>query len=142
VDEPIACTLDRGAYRARLRGLAAFAQRALQSRERSGERERLTFDGSRETERELREIVAAEAQCCPFLRMDISRVDDRLVLEIAAPSEARPIVEALFASGSGPAGTYFEPGPRHGTRSACCRHATDDMDVLAPRLLWLRLRRV
>lgn len=93
----IACTLTPGQYQARTGRLAALAARALRTREHTDDGERLTFDGADEIERELREVIAAEASCCAFLRMDLRRSGDRLVLDVAAPEDARPIVQALFA---------------------------------------------
>jgi hypothetical protein len=48
---------------------------------------RLTFEASAETERELREIVAAEARCCAFLRMDLRLAEDVLVFDVTSPTE-------------------------------------------------------
>ena len=95
--EPIACTLAPGRYDARTAELAALADRALHSRERTPEGERLVFAHTARTERELRAVIAAEARCCPFLRMRLARADGGLVLDVAGPPEARPIIAALFA---------------------------------------------
>ena len=47
---------------------------------------------------ELTRLVVAEQRCCQFLRFAIT-VDTRgLGLEISAPDDARPIVEALFGA--------------------------------------------
>ena len=59
--------------------------------------ERLAFADDEAVERELRAVIAAEARCCPFLEMDLRRGDDRLVLDIAAPRDARPLIAQLFA---------------------------------------------
>ena len=96
-DLPIACTLTPAQYQDRTADLSALASRALRSRERTAEGERLTFAHSAEVERELGAAVAAEASCCAFLRMDLRRHDDRLILEIAGPREARPVIAELFA---------------------------------------------
>lgn len=98
MDQPIACTLTSGAYRDRVDELAALAARALRSREPTADGERLTFDGSASTERDLRAAVAAEASCCAFLRMDLQRRGERLVLDVAGPEDARPIIAQLFAA--------------------------------------------
>jgi hypothetical protein len=97
MEQPIACTLSPGQYKDRTSDLAALAARALRSREPTPDGERLTFEDSAETERELRAAIAAEAGCCAFLRMDLQRADDRLVLDIAGPRDARPIIAELFA---------------------------------------------
>ena len=73
MEQPIACTLTRGAYRDRTAELAGLAARALRSREQTAEGERLVFTDSPDTERELRAAIAAESSCCAFLRMDLTR---------------------------------------------------------------------
>ena len=97
MEQPIACTLTPDEHRQRTGDLAALAARALHSRERTADGERLIFADSGDTERELRAAVDAEARCCPFLRMDLRRGADGLVLEIAGPEDARAVIEELFA---------------------------------------------
>jgi hypothetical protein len=97
MEPPIACTLSPAEYRNRTGELAALAARALRSRDRTAGGERLVFEDSPETERELRAAVAAESRCCAFLRMDLRRADEGLVLDIAGPKDARPIIAELFA---------------------------------------------
>jgi MerR family transcriptional regulator, copper efflux regulator len=94
MDQPIACTLSPRAYRDRAEELSALARRALQHRIDHGIR--LTFDTGEVTYDRLRGIVAAEAECCPFLTMRISRAPDVLHLEITGPDEAGPIIAELF----------------------------------------------
>ena len=94
---PIACTLTAGEYAGRTRELAGLAARALRSRAPTADGERLRFTDTPETEQELRAVIAAESRCCAFLRMDLQRGDDGLVLDVAGPQEARPIIAELFA---------------------------------------------
>jgi hypothetical protein len=100
MDPPIACTLTPGERRDRTGELAALAARALRSRERTPEGERLVFADSPATERALRAAIAAEASCCSFLRMALTRAGDGLVLDIAGPEDARPVIAELFAYAS------------------------------------------
>jgi hypothetical protein len=97
MDQPIACSLSAAEYRGRTDDLAALAARSLRSREHTADGERLTFTDSPDTEGELRSVIAAEASCCAFLRMDLGRQADGLVLDIAEPRDARPIIAELFA---------------------------------------------
>jgi hypothetical protein len=97
MDEPIACTLSAADYAARTQNSRELARRALRSRQSIPEGTRLTFRSGADTERQLREIVAAEARCCAFLRMDLRRADDALVLDVTGPVEAEPIIAELFA---------------------------------------------
>ena len=83
------CTLTPAQYTKRTDELAALAARALQSRERTVTGERLRFTDTPEIERELRAAIAAEAECCAFLRLDLRRDDDGLVLDISGPEDAR-----------------------------------------------------
>jgi hypothetical protein len=103
MEPPIACTLSPGDYRHRTAHLAALAARSLRSRERTPEGERLCFTGDSDTERELRVAIAAESNCCAFLRMDLQRADEGLVLDIAGPADARPIIAELFVQSAVPA---------------------------------------
>jgi hypothetical protein len=96
-EAPIACTLTPGAYKDRTGELAALAARALRARERTTEGEQLTFTDTAETERELRAVIAAESSCCAFLRMELNRTGEGLVLDIAGPPDARPVIAELFA---------------------------------------------
>lgn len=97
MDEPIACTLSPGSHRDRIGELTALAARALRSREPTPEGERLIFTDSAEIERELRAAIAAESRCCAFLRMELVRADDGLVLDVAGPPQARRVIAELFA---------------------------------------------
>jgi hypothetical protein len=97
MDQPIACTLTAAEYRGRTEDLSALAQRALRGREQTAHGERLMFVGDEDTERDLRAAIAAEASCCAFLRMELRRTEDGLVLDVAGPPDARPIIAALFA---------------------------------------------
>jgi hypothetical protein len=97
MEQPIACTLSRGQYDDRAGELAALAARALRSREQTADGERLVFTGGADTERELRAVIAAESRCCAFLRIDLRRAGEGLVLDIAGPPDARPIIAGLFA---------------------------------------------
>jgi hypothetical protein len=97
MDQPIACTLSTDQYTGRTRELAALTAHALRGREPLPGGARLHFAADAETEQELRQLVAAEAQCCAFLRMDVRRTDDTLILEITGPAEAESIIGELFA---------------------------------------------
>jgi hypothetical protein len=97
MDQPIARTLAPGAYQDRSTELAGLAAGALRSREPTAEGQRLVFTDSPDTERELRAAIAAESSCCAFLRMHLRRADEGLVLDIAGPQGARPIIAELFA---------------------------------------------
>lgn len=100
MDSPIACTLGTRDYAAHVDALSALAAEALRSREPTPRGERLVF--ALDAERRLRDVIAAEAACCPFLRLDLRRRRDALVLEISGPEDARPVIAALFRRDPGP----------------------------------------
>lgn len=91
----IACTLSAAETVARRADTAELARRALRARRPVPGGALLTF--APDAECELRDIVAAEAQCCAFLYLDLRRAGDALELEITGPDEAGPILDALFA---------------------------------------------
>jgi hypothetical protein len=97
MDQPIACTLIAADYADRTQDTTELARRSLRSRQPIPDGIRLTFEASADTERELRELVAAEARCCAFLRMDLRPGEDALILDITGPAEAEPIIAELFA---------------------------------------------
>src|SRR3954468_4272525 len=97
MDQSIACSLSAAEHRGRTDELAAIAARCLRSRERTADGERFTFADGPDVEADLRSVIAAETRCCAFLRMDLRRQADGLVLDIEGPRDARPIMAELFA---------------------------------------------
>ena len=90
----IACSLTAADHRQRLADLDELRHDALLNRTSIPGGKRLTFAA---TARERVEAaIAAEAECCPFLTMDVHVADDRLVLDVTGPEEAAPIIEALL----------------------------------------------
>ena len=92
---PIACTLSAAALSARLAEMNRLGRDALLSVDGAGT---LRFRADTETRARLEAIVAAEAECCPFLDMDVREEDGALVLEIRAPQEAEPVVADLVSA--------------------------------------------
>ncbi len=90
----IACTLDA----------VEAAERVEQARELVAESlidSALTDDGAAMrfrsgAEGALNALIAAESQCCGFLRFDLRRKDGALSLTVDGPAEARPIILELF----------------------------------------------
>jgi hypothetical protein len=73
-DHPIACTLSPEDAPARLALIESILTEALSVRVR--------LHDTSETERRTRELIAAEEKCCPFLRFDLRREPDALVVDI------------------------------------------------------------
>jgi MerR family transcriptional regulator, copper efflux regulator len=94
MDQPIACILTPAAYRERTQTVERIARSGLRARLSIDGGTRLTFDAG--AENALRELIAAEAECCPFLRMTLTRSGDALTLEVTGPEDAQPIIAELF----------------------------------------------
>jgi hypothetical protein len=82
---PIACTLSPADYAERVGQLADLGGRALRSRVPLPDGVRLRFDPGATSADELRAVVAAERECCPFLRLEVREDADVLELDIAGP---------------------------------------------------------
>jgi hypothetical protein len=86
----MACSLQAPALAERLRAMEALGRAALLASEQSGACAVLRFaPGVRDT---LEDIVAAEAECCPFLVMTLSDEPDVLVLTVEAPADAEALL--------------------------------------------------
>jgi hypothetical protein len=96
-DVPIACRLTSAELRARRTQTAELAGRALRARRPTAHGEVLEFSPEPGAEAALAGVVAAEAECCPFLSLELRRTGESLELTITGPPDARPIVAALFA---------------------------------------------
>lgn len=96
-DIPIACTLTPDGMTARLALIDALAADGLLDRTPTDTGLRVRLRDTPEVERRTRELVAAESKCCAFLNFELDRDDGALVLDIAGPADARPMIEMLFA---------------------------------------------
>ena len=97
MDQPIACTLSAASTTTGPPSCAALAARALRSRERTPDGERLVFAAAAADERELRAVIEAEASCCAFLRWTCTASSAASCSTSPAPQDARPIIAELFA---------------------------------------------
>ena len=97
MEHPIACSLSPAGYRQRTDELTALAARALRLRVQTDGGQRLVFSDSAETEHDLRAVIAAEATCCGFLKMNLTRTAHGLELDITGPQDAQGVLAELFA---------------------------------------------
>ena len=97
MNKPIACTLTADDYASRRDDITRITRDALRSREPIDGGARLTFAASDQTETDLRAVIAAEGDCCSFLRFELDRVADVLRLDVTGPADAQPIIAELFA---------------------------------------------
>lgn len=101
--KPIACSLGESDLQARLTEIAEVGAASLVGRGEEGGRHTLRFRPDPGTRRRLQEIVAAEAECCSFLALDLAEGDGELILTLAALAPGQPIADEMaiaFAGGS------------------------------------------
>lgn len=92
---PIACTLDESGLRQRLDEIAALGAESLLGHEEREKGHVLRFRNDESTRRRLERIVAAEAECCPFLELEINERGSALLLALSAPLEGRATADEL-----------------------------------------------
>src|SRR4051812_15849153 len=92
---PIACALSAGDLNDRLAEIADLGREALREAELAGLRAELRFVRAPGIPQRLARIVAAESECCAFLTMTVREDGDAMVLTIAAPEGAEPVLEEL-----------------------------------------------
>jgi hypothetical protein len=93
-DLPIACFLDAAGLRARESELARLGRSLISVSRPRGAPVVLQFTADEETRNRLNRIVAAEAECCPFLDMTV-REGETLELTIDGPDDAAPVITGL-----------------------------------------------
>ena len=99
-DMPIACTLSPDRLPERLAFIEALAADGLLERTPTPGGVRIHLRDAPDIERRARELIAAEADCCAFLTFTLRRDQGALVLDVAGPPEARPVID-LFLAGAG-----------------------------------------
>jgi MerR family transcriptional regulator, copper efflux regulator len=94
---PIACSLSEDERTDRALEFQGLAKIGLLSRERIEGGVRLRFRASDALHARLAEAIHNEKECCPFFDFDLERREDVLLLRVSAPTEAEPLLDALFA---------------------------------------------
>jgi hypothetical protein len=92
----VACLLDGKAYRMRVTRIQALMDQALISRERVETSLRLRFRLDADIETRLKELVALEQECCPFLVFELARRPDAIVLTISGPESVAALLDDAF----------------------------------------------
>jgi hypothetical protein len=95
---PIACTLSPDGMTARLALIDALAADGLLDRTPTASGLRVRLRDTPDIEQRTRELVAAESACCAFLEFTLHREDGYLVLDVACPQNARPVIDMFFAA--------------------------------------------
>jgi hypothetical protein len=101
---PLACSLETTALEQRLADIAELGGVSLLGSSVERDRRVLRFRADADTARRLRDVVAAEAECCSFLELELSEEEGALVLSIAAPADAGDVAAGLAAAFEAPAG--------------------------------------
>ena len=96
-ETPIACTLTPDGMTARLALIETLAADGLLDRTPTQDGLRVRLRDTPDIEQRARELVAAESRCCAFLDFELGRDGGELVLDIAGPEDARPVIELFFA---------------------------------------------
>jgi hypothetical protein len=92
----VACLLDGKAYRTRVARIQALIDQALISRERLETSMRLRFRLDADVEAHLKELVALEQECCPFLVFELARRPEEMVLTISGSESAAALLDDAF----------------------------------------------
>jgi len=93
---PIACSLSASDLSRRVEEIAALGRDGLLDAEASDTSAVLRFRPG--VRARLEAVVAAEAECCPFLTLDVRELSGALELRISAPAGAQPVVRDLVAA--------------------------------------------
>ena len=97
-DLPLACSLDASALEERFAEIQAVGRTALIAAEPPGI---LRFRATPGTRERLQQIVAAEAECCPFLSLELSEHKEELRLTVSAPEGADTVAAELVQAFTG-----------------------------------------
>jgi hypothetical protein len=97
---PIACSLDAGGLRTQEQRWIELVRRAGLDRAATPDGVTLTFRADEAVERELRELVAVENDCCAWARWEVSGGADRtLVVRASAAADGVAVLQSMFPPG-------------------------------------------
>jgi hypothetical protein len=94
--DTIACFLDGQAYHARVARIRALMDQALLARERLETSVRLRFRLNAGVEKNLKELIALEQECCPFLTFALDTLPGEMVLTISGAQSAAALLDDAF----------------------------------------------
>jgi hypothetical protein len=101
VELPIACTLTGASLAERAAWLRRLGDAALVEGAREGNRLLLEFRP--EAADDVRELVRAENECCPFLGFEVRATEEAVGLTVTGPQDAGPVLDAMLSELSGAA---------------------------------------
>jgi len=93
---PNGCTLDSGEMVQRVNAWREVSSRAIT---RKVDSTKITSEYPPEPRlvQQLKDLIAAEAVCCSFLKFDLREERHRTVVELEFPEDARALVESVIA---------------------------------------------
>ena len=94
VQLPIACTLTGASLAERAAWLRRLGDAALIEGARHGDRLELRFRPAAADD--VRELVRAERECCPFLDFRVEDAAETIGLIVTGPPEAQPVLDDLL----------------------------------------------
>jgi hypothetical protein len=98
---PVACSLDAGDLRTQEQRWAGLARAAGIDRAATVDGVTLTFRADPQVERELRELVAIENECCAWARWEVRAEGDRgFVMQASADGDGAATLRSMFLRGS------------------------------------------
>ena len=95
-DLTIACSLEIAELGDRRDLWGRLAKRALRETRSTTAGVQLVYAGSEETERELRQLVGLEAQCCSFADWRVTRSGGDVLLDVTSAGDGVTAVRSLF----------------------------------------------
>lgn len=93
--EAVACALQGDDLVERVQAWMAVASQGLDRRAEPG-RIVSTYPRDRELLARIEQLIAAEAECCPFLKFRIEEQPDEMIVELQLPEELTPAFAALL----------------------------------------------
>ena len=94
---PTACTLEPEQMPGRLAFIEGLTADALIDQQPIAGGQRSRFRDTPDVEQRVRDLVAAESECCAFLRFELARDEHALLLDITGSPDAQPVIRRFFA---------------------------------------------
>jgi hypothetical protein len=95
---PIACSLSGEDQAERLGELASLSSRVLGAEPTGEGGSLIRFQPGGDTESQLKRIVAAERECCPFLDLSVAEDGSNLTLSIDGREGAEPVIAEIVGA--------------------------------------------
>jgi hypothetical protein len=98
--EPVACTLGTGELGLQVERWTTLYAAAGTERAVTGDGLQLHFRRDPVVERELRDLVAVEVECCKWARWTVEASPDELILEVGSTGEGVALIQSWFVGGA------------------------------------------